>query len=74
MTVDEALAQGAAAVQEMERKLSNARRMLIAAAISSPSDLVITDSALMSADFYEWTATRDDANACLRLRVKPKQR
>lgn len=67
VTVDDALA-----VEEMDRQLADARRMLIAAAISAGGELVITASALVSADGCEWTMSRDDANAAVRLRVKPK--
>jgi pyruvate/oxaloacetate carboxyltransferase len=70
--LDDYLATGAAAMQVMDRKLQEARQMLIAAAISSNSNLVIHDGALQRVNMYEMEVWRDDANACLRIRVKPK--
>ena len=70
--LDDYLATGAAAMQVMDRKLKEARQMLVAAAISSGSGLVIHDGALMRANMYETEMWRDEANACLRIRAKPK--
>lgn len=68
---DSMLAAAAASVEAMDRKLTDAKRMLIAAAISADGDLVIHDNAMHNVNLYDWEISRDVANACLRIHVKP---
>lgn len=69
---DSALAEAAGSVEEMSRQVTDARRMLVAAAISSESGLVINDGALSRVDMYDVIMERDERNARLRIRVKPR--
>lgn len=69
---DRALAEGAAAVEVMQRKLDDYRNHLIAAAISLPHDMLIHDSALQRVNMYDMTMERDEVEAALRIRVFPK--
>lgn len=71
---DAAMADAAASVQVMDRKIADARRMLTAAAVSASDDLVVHDGAMARVDLYETIIERDEANACLRIRVRPTTR
>lgn len=69
---DCALAEGAAAVEIMQRKLDDCRNHLIAAAISLPHDMLIRDGALSRVNLYDVKMERDEAEAALRISVKPR--
>jgi hypothetical protein len=65
--------EASAAVQEVLRQKDELYRVLIAAAISTHGDLCIHDGAMARVDLYEVITFRDEANACLKIRVRPKE-
>lgn len=61
------------AIEYAQREKDNMFRMLIAAAISQPGDLVIHRSALATVDGYDWEIEHHDHDDSVRIRVRPKK-
>jgi hypothetical protein len=60
-------------IEHARREKDNMFRMLIAAAISQPGDLVIHGGALARVDGYDWEIERHDSDDTVRIRVRPKK-